>query len=199
MIITRTRRQVYASTRKCQFDFMCMKFSNFSGLVRAYLPLYNVHSIKSKIRVGFAVPRRSDLIVCVAADKYSQTPFFSESNLQSKLSCFMLFDLGLLLPRRFFNTMARRMHSPSPPSPRLAKRPRLEYEPLTSEDYKDGIMLAPMVRSGACKYRRVLNITFNLSHPLFYVSAYSFICLETWSTTRMGSRDSRQSHSPCRT
>ena len=48
--------------------------------------------------------------------------------------------------------MSRRERSSSaPPSPREAKRPRLET-PLTSEDYKNGIMLAPMVRSGACKF-----------------------------------------------
>ncbi|KAH9926510.1 uncharacterized protein B0H18DRAFT_954777 [Fomitopsis serialis] len=47
--------------------------------------------------------------------------------------------------------MSRRSHSPS--SPRLAKRPRLDFEPLTPEDYKDGLMLAPMVRSGALPTR----------------------------------------------
>lgn len=48
--------------------------------------------------------------------------------------------------------MSRRARSSStPPSPREAKRPRFEA-PLTSEDYKNGIMLAPMVRSGACKF-----------------------------------------------
>ncbi|KZT02205.1 FMN-linked oxidoreductase [Laetiporus sulphureus 93-53] len=50
--------------------------------------------------------------------------------------------------------MSRRAHSSSPPSsPRLAKRPRLDFEPLTSEDYKNGIVLAPMVRSGALPTR----------------------------------------------
>ena len=34
------------------------------------------------------------------------------------------------------------------PSPRLSKKPRLDH--LTSEDFKDGVFLAPMVRSGAC-------------------------------------------------
>ncbi|CCL98544.1 uncharacterized protein FIBRA_00544 [Fibroporia radiculosa] len=50
--------------------------------------------------------------------------------------------------------MSRRAHSPSPPSsPRLSKRPRLEIEPLTPEDYKNGVVLAPMVRSGALPTR----------------------------------------------
>ena len=49
--------------------------------------------------------------------------------------------------------MSRRSQPPSPDSsPRATKRPRLEYGPLTSEDYKNGLMLAPMVRSGACEY-----------------------------------------------
>ncbi|RPD64574.1 FMN-linked oxidoreductase [Lentinus tigrinus ALCF2SS1-7] len=50
--------------------------------------------------------------------------------------------------------MSRRSQPPSPDSsPRVAKRPRLEYAPLTSEDYKHGLMLAPMVRSGALPTR----------------------------------------------
>jgi hypothetical protein len=45
--------------------------------------------------------------------------------------------------------MSRRTHSTSP-EPRAAKRPRLDVErALTPEDYKNGVMLAPMVRSGA--------------------------------------------------
>ncbi|KAI0801462.1 FMN-linked oxidoreductase [Fomes fomentarius] len=50
--------------------------------------------------------------------------------------------------------MSRRSHPPSPDSsPRLAKKPRLEYGALTPEDYKHGLMLAPMVRSGALPTR----------------------------------------------
>ncbi|KAI0756096.1 hypothetical protein C8Q80DRAFT_1126497 [Daedaleopsis nitida] len=62
--------------------------------------------------------------------------------------------------RGYTNSMSRRSQPPSPDSsPRLAKRPRLEYEPLTSEDYKNGLMLAPMVRSGALPTR-----LFSLKH-----------------------------------
>ncbi|TFY63686.1 hypothetical protein EVJ58_g3109 [Rhodofomes roseus] len=66
--------------------------------------------------------------------------------------------LALFGRRKLFSplplAMSRRSHSPSAPaSPRLAKRPRLDFEPLTSEDYKDGLMLAPMVRSGALPTR----------------------------------------------
>lgn len=43
--------------------------------------------------------------------------------------------------------MSRRPYSASPPPP--AKRPRIDH--LTSEDFKNGVFLAPMVRSGACK------------------------------------------------
>lgn len=46
--------------------------------------------------------------------------------------------------------MSRR--SLSPAETRSPKRRKLEYPPLTPEDYKDGVMLAPMVRSGACEY-----------------------------------------------
>ena len=54
--------------------------------------------------------------------------------------------------------MSRRERSSSaPPSPREAKRPKLEA-PLTSEDYKNGIMLAPMVRSGACKFLTLVGL-----------------------------------------
>jgi hypothetical protein len=67
----------------------------------------------------------------------------------------MRFALVTLLPLRtpFLVSrpcyqMSRRSHSTSP-EPRAAKRPRLE-RPLTADDYKDGVMLAPMVRSGAC-------------------------------------------------
>ncbi|KAK7686542.1 hypothetical protein QCA50_010142 [Cerrena zonata] len=53
--------------------------------------------------------------------------------------------------------MSRRSRSSSPAldstSPRLAKRPRLDFAPLTPQDYKDGVMLAPMVRSGALPTR----------------------------------------------
>ncbi|THH31023.1 hypothetical protein EUX98_g3157 [Antrodiella citrinella] len=49
------------------------------------------------------------------------------------------------------------MHSPSPeggPSTsRYVKKPRLDLGPLTPEDFKDGVMLAPMVRSGALPTR----------------------------------------------
>ncbi|TCD67889.1 hypothetical protein EIP91_011823 [Steccherinum ochraceum] len=59
--------------------------------------------------------------------------------------------------------MARRIHSPSPEAgsstPRLWKKPRLDLPPLTPDDYRDGVMLAPMVRSGALPTR-----LFSLKH-----------------------------------
>lgn len=45
--------------------------------------------------------------------------------------------------------MSRRPYSASPPPP--AKRPRIDH--LTSEDFKNGVFLAPMVRSGALPTR----------------------------------------------
>ncbi|KAI0652721.1 FMN-linked oxidoreductase [Trametes meyenii] len=50
--------------------------------------------------------------------------------------------------------MSRRPNPPSPDSsPRIAKKPRLDHPPLQAEDYKNGLMLAPMVRSGALPTR----------------------------------------------
>ncbi|KAF9469624.1 tRNA-dihydrouridine synthase 2 [Collybia nuda] len=46
--------------------------------------------------------------------------------------------------------MSRRSHSSSPP-PRSAKRTKIDH--LTSEDFKNGVFLAPMVRSGALPTR----------------------------------------------
>ncbi|KAJ7667498.1 hypothetical protein DFH06DRAFT_1085035 [Mycena polygramma] len=46
--------------------------------------------------------------------------------------------------------MSRRSHSRSP-SPRATKRTKIDH--LTSEDFKNGIVLAPMVRSGALPTR----------------------------------------------
>ncbi|KAF8899236.1 hypothetical protein BD779DRAFT_1432038 [Infundibulicybe gibba] len=48
--------------------------------------------------------------------------------------------------------MSRRSRSFSP-APRSPKRPRIDHSPLSSEDFKDGVVLAPMVRSGALPTR----------------------------------------------
>lgn len=48
------------------------------------------------------------------------------------------------------NSMSRRSHSVSPPPPPPPKRPRRSRDDhLTSDDFKNGVFLAPMVRSGA--------------------------------------------------
>lgn len=80
----------------------------------------------------------------------------------------MLRLAALQQPRRFTKsklrvfsttTMSRRSQPPTPDaSPRTSKRQRLEYEPLKSEDYKDGLMLAPMVRSGARVYATIRTV-----------------------------------------
>ncbi|RDX46718.1 FMN-linked oxidoreductase [Lentinus brumalis] len=76
--------------------------------------------------------------------------------------------------------MSRRSQPPSPDSsPRVAKRPRLEYAPLTSEDYKDGLMLAPMVRSGALPTR-----LFALKHGAKFVWGPETIDKAILHTTR---------------
>ena len=46
--------------------------------------------------------------------------------------------------------MSRRASSSSPPSsPRPSKKQKMDTH-LTSESFRNGVMLAPMVRSGAC-------------------------------------------------
>ncbi len=62
---------------------------------------------------------------------------------QWKMNSANLFCRSLTL----LNTMSRRSRSP-PSSPPPQKKPKFDY--LTAEDYKNGIFLAPMVRSGAC-------------------------------------------------
>ncbi|GJE89711.1 tRNA-dihydrouridine synthase family protein [Phanerochaete sordida] len=49
--------------------------------------------------------------------------------------------------------LARRSPSPAASDARAAKRRKLEYPPLTPDDYRNGVMLAPMVRSGALPTR----------------------------------------------
>lgn len=46
------------------------------------------------------------------------------------------------------HTMSRRSLSASPPL-RAPKRPKLDDDRLTLDDFKNGVFLAPMVRSGA--------------------------------------------------
>jgi hypothetical protein len=61
-------------------------------------------------------------------------------------------------------------------------------EGLTPDDYKNGLMLAPMVRSGA-----------RMSHPLFALSILISVSLvptrlfrlETWRKASLGPRDGR--------
>ena len=68
-----------------------------------------------------------------------------------------MFGLSLHIQRTYrplgfrrFSSMSRRSHPSSPDSsPRVVKRQKLEYAPLSTDDYKNGLMLAPMVRSGA--------------------------------------------------
>ena len=54
-----------------------------------------------------------------------------------------------------FLAMLRR-HVSSSPSPRAQKRAKLDH--LTKEDFKNGVFLAPMVRSGTCKCNKLLAV-----------------------------------------
>ncbi|KAG5644146.1 hypothetical protein DXG03_009040 [Asterophora parasitica] len=78
------------------------------------------------------------------------SPFISRSSSLVFHPTEMLYGIGepdgTTALRSPVNIMSRRAHSISPP-PRAAKRARLDH--LTSGDYKNGVFLAPMVRSGA--------------------------------------------------
>ena len=49
-------------------------------------------------------------------------------------------------------SMSRRSLSPSEARSPSSKRRKLDFPPLAPDDYKNGVMLAPMVRSGAREY-----------------------------------------------
>ncbi len=88
----------------------------------------------------------------------------------------------LLFPRRLV-LMSRRSLSSSPS--RDIKRPRLES--LTPDNYRNGLMLAPMVRSGA---RMSYRLCFSNSY-LFIISPHKAFRSETWRKAGMGSRNGR--------
>ena len=92
-------------------------------------------------------------------------------------------------PRLVF--MSRRSFSSSPP--RDAKRPRLEG--LTPDDYRNGVMLAPMVRSGA---RTSHFFFFSISHLRVFSSHEAFRS-QAWRKAGLGSRDGRQGYVKFRT
>ena len=79
-----------------------------------------------------------------------------------------------------FRLMSRRSLSPSPP--RDIKRPRIAG--LTPDDYRNGLMLAPMVRSGA----RTSLISPFLSNSHIFSSHKTFRS-EAWRKASLGSRD----------
>jgi hypothetical protein len=89
----------------------------------------------------------------------------------------------LSFPRQLVR-MSRRSLS-SPPS-RDIKRPRLEG--LIPDDYKNGLMLAPMVRSGA----RMTTSSLCLSSSHFRISSsHKAFRFETWRKAGLGPRDGR--------
>jgi hypothetical protein len=75
---------------------------------------------------------------------------------------------ALLYLHRLVTRMSRRSPSSSPP--RDVKRPRLA--PLTPDDYRNGLMLAPMVRSGA-RTSTHISVGFQ-SHAIFSVPTRLF-------------------------
>jgi len=99
------------------------------------------------------------------------------------LSTFAVYCIPRRSPRKLLYSMSRRSHSISPPPP--AKRPRIEH--LTSEDFKDGVFLAPMVRSGART-----SLDYSRSIVVMYVhSANKTLCTQAWCNDGLGPRDGR--------
>jgi hypothetical protein len=90
-----------------------------------------------------------------------------------------------------FFEMTRRPHCSASPSesPRLSKRPKLEH--LTSQDFKGGVFLAPMVRSGARMFPNNLKSTLP---EISRCSAHPSIRLETWCQLGLGPGNGRQGH-----
>ena len=84
-----------------------------------------------------------------------------------------------------FLAMLRRHVSPSP-SPRVHKRAKLDH--LTKEDFKNGVFLAPMVRSGACKWNDLRLNVYPGTNTLDN-SANSSFRSQTWCYFSLGSRD----------
>jgi len=88
-------------------------------------------------------------------NNHHRTP--SDSTLSSAFSC-PFTSLSSFMPqwakgivktlKGFLKMTETRARSPSP-APRNVKRQKLDH--LTKESFKNGIFLAPMVRSGACK------------------------------------------------
>jgi hypothetical protein len=77
------------------------------------------------------------------------------------------------LCRSLLSKMSRRTHSPEL-SPRAQKKQKLNH--LTSEDYKNGVFLAPMVRSGARKW---LTYPFR-GHRSSVFSTNQAFCSQAW-------------------
>lgn len=79
--------------------------------------------------------------------------------------------------------MSRRSFSSSSP-PRDIKRPRIAG--LTPDDYRNGLMLAPMVRSGARTLPQLFDKSLFLSGSHIFSSHKTFRS-ETWRKTSLGS------------
>jgi hypothetical protein len=84
--------------------------------------------------------------------------------------------------------MSRRSLSSSPS--RDIKRPRLEG--LTPNDYKNGLMLAPMVRSGARMLHRLSAFPILISVSHFRISSsHKALCFEKRRKAGLGPRNGR--------
>lgn len=58
------------------------------------------------------------------------------------------------------NKVPRRSASTSSLEERIVKRRKIELPPLTAEDYKNGVVLAPMVRSGTSTFRSCIYLNY---------------------------------------
>ena len=91
---------------------------------------------------------------------------------------------------RLFIMSRRSLSSPSPsPLPDI-KRPRLDG--LTPDDYRNGVMLAPMVRSGARKWLKTFP-SLRKQHN-YMRSSDATLCSQAWCEACVGSGNGRQSY-----
>ena len=124
----------------------------------------------SRRRLMLSFSLHCDLDIEVRSPPPFERPTQRTGVLEKDPSCLRLYLRCMILSlfpqlyrqlRIYLPKMSRR--SPSPFEARLPKRRKLDYLPLTPEDYKNGVMLAPMVRSGARECERMF---FRLSLSL---------------------------------
>ena len=135
------------------------------------VPLWNMRVHSHRAKAGITTDPRSTRRTSEASGRQRSTrtmPRDPGPLIPNPMRPLLRPSQSILKPARSLLKMSRRERSSSAPSsPREAKRPRLEA-PLTSDDYKNGIMLAPMVRSGACKFKTSVGYSFGFVHAVLF-------------------------------